>query len=394
MQRNTNFLLREKENFVAFHNWNPLHKRQILTGLIYFIASIYLYFNFFAISCLPVSGEGSATFLDVTATGRSFLRPDSVYSTIFRVYVKPGEKILLGSSSFMRSNDIEVIYPDGTKTIFDITATGYSQNNNNTCEYSNGGIPAVFTTAPTSRSKGLILNYIEEMAGPKPFNSAGFDPIEINVEHEGYVDVLFHSSNSTGEYKFVRYDSVFQNNPVLDNNVSGCRENKMVDAVAAWDITVVGVDGLKKDGRVFTDRLFFRNNDSTRSSFVGYVLSDDGYIYKVDTGKINGIDWYFFANNRGIVHSASDKTFYGSLYGCLLNSNKNSDKSSPEYDSGCGFQTYFPKNMNFAKNSKGDVAYRIFLNYPDVDLLSYINLSSPKPEIPEVSNLAFTKSKN
>lgn len=365
----------------------------------FFRRSIFtLLFILFTTLYLPVCGEGSALYNNGSSTGRTFLngwgkREEGARDTIFRVYVKPGEKVLLGSSSFMKSEDIRVWLPDGTQVNYDITAVGAKLNSSNNCNYQGGGgKPYTFTNAPTKRSKGFILNFAEEQAGPKPLNPNGYDPIEINIEQEGYLDVHFRPSNSTGMSAHVRYDSVFQHNPVLNGN-EFCSTS--TDGVGAWDITVVGTDGAKKDGRVFTDHLVFRHNANLNSSFTGYVLTDDGFIYKVETGKINGIDWLFFANNRGIIHTASDKTFYGSLYGCLLNSNSdNAVQDSDGYNNGCGFRTYSPVNLNFNKNANGDVAYRIFLNYPDPDLLTYINLISPVAEIPEISNLSFAKSQS
>ena len=240
-----------------------------------------------------------------------------------------------------------------------------------------------FQNNPTERSKGLILNPTEEQAGPKTFNTSGYDPIEININQEGYLDVYFYPSNTTAPAKATLYNSAFLHNGTYfagnaNNHTNSCTSvtTKFYDGVAAWDITVVGTDGQKKDGRVFTDHFKFMHNGGNNTLFNGYILTNDGYIYKIETRKISGIDWYFFANNRGIINPSKNKIFYGSAYKAMLNSAGSSYLTSGGYtQEGIkkGFITYFPTNLYFDENQYGDVAYRLFLNYPDADLLNYIN---------------------
>src|SRR5690606_34261851 len=74
-------------------------------------------------------------------------------------------------------------------------------------------------------------------------------------------------------------------------------------------------------GRVFTHtlNLYVRVDDWAKSegAFYGqnYVLTDDGYIYRVDGNGSNGINFFYFVNNSGILDAEGKPSYKSSNKG-------------------------------------------------------------------------------
>ena len=338
-----------------------------------------------------VRSDSSAFYNDGTAPGRLFLNSKYSYTTTaiytaFRVYVKEGETVYLGTSSFGNTTDILVKYPDGHSEAIDVYYSGNClvYDGINTFTYSSlGGVCEsavnycvnrqncrVYAKETSEAGPGLIMNIEQEQAGPSVLSSdgKGYKPYVINITQEGYLDVLFYPYNGTGPGSYANYNDEFIHNQAGVNLPVG---------VAAWDITVVGTDGNKVNGRVFTDHFSFFNNSVKNVKFAGYILTSDGNIYHVDTGAMNGLDWYFFANSRGIIHTSTNSIFYGSIFGCFLN-DQCIDKTASIKGN---FSSRITTDLDFTPDANGDVMFRLFVNYPDEDLLEYLGLSEPLKDL-------------
>ena len=312
--------------------------------------------------CTAVYAEGSR---DMTSSGEGY-RPYTEYDsnsmagvtrqTVLSVYAQEGEEILLGTSQWdsYDGNDILVTAPSGTVTNIDVEApyryTGFSS-----WEY----------------YAGHIATKEMEEAGPNynGNNSDGYTPYIYNVRQTGIYTVCFHGQTETGggnnpEASLLsREDGKFQPERSGYDLLGSFRKNdNTASTVAAWDISVYR-NGEYVPGRVFTKHLSLNTGDSgaaVNSSV--YVLTTDGYEYKVDLNGIDPFGFIFYGNNRGLVdltnnrtvyknavtESSEDATAFGDLIGNLL---------APR-----------PSATDYGKNR----TYNIFFNRPANDLPSSI----------------------
>ena len=114
-------------------------------------------------SFVQVFAEGSVNYC--TSGNRLFLDSGShVYA-----YVKEGDVVHIGTSSYSKDKDLSITFPDGTKKDIDLD--------------------------PGSNSEGLILNHTEEMRGPSPVSHGGYVPLSFRVDSSGYMDIVFYGSD-------------------------------------------------------------------------------------------------------------------------------------------------------------------------------------------------------
>ena len=239
----------------------------------------------------------------------------------------------IGTSVYERDDyEFTVTNPSGTVTTYNVTQTG----------------------------NGCIQTRAQEVAGPKPLNSAGYAPITINADTEGIYIVTFYGFY-TNSSNFRIYNSQW---------VSWPQHN-----IAAWDITVVSQNGNKIDGRVFFPQITFSSSSNVYQnytvSFIFYVLTNNGYQYSIMVNNADPVNYIVSASNIGnMINNHSAYSSYGST----------------SY-----FSTFL--RTDFVPQSNGGVMYRLFYNKPDSALLSYLGLPSDgNPIIPSISNLKFTSS--
>lgn len=77
-------------------------------------------------------------------------------------------------------------------------------------------------------------------------------------------------------------------------------------AIAAWDITVRSSAGNMISGRVFTNILNMYVDAGNYRGII-YVLTKDGYVYKVNNNGSSGIGFVAFVNNKGLTTNSTDK---------------------------------------------------------------------------------------
>ena len=197
------------------------------------------------------------------------------------VYAKVGEKITLASSAQLAGNAsaIQLYNPSGTIVVNDIT------------------------------NNGLIANRAAELAGPQlsgPPTDGRYAPIYYTVPTGG-----------TGIY---RVEFLARN--TADGTVVTIADGPFVQAnnssIMAWDISVINDLGtLFVKGRVYSN-VFNLNNGSSGGETNGfnglmYVLTKDGYTYKVNNNGNNGLYFTFFVNNNGFVNPTTKIPLYKSL---------------------------------------------------------------------------------
>ncbi|NJM77139.1 MAG: isopeptide-forming domain-containing fimbrial protein [Acaryochloridaceae cyanobacterium RU_4_10] len=270
-----NFLVKQSISR-AIQSLKSLHKPTILyttltTGLL-------------LTSLSPVRAEGSK---ELTTSGgyRPFISWTNsglfagvlARTTIF-VYAQAGETINLGSSAQnIGSGKINYTKPNGT--------TG-------SCALSN--------------TVGRIANRTQELAGPFPL-SGGYTPCTVNVgaTETGIWQVDFVSPDPTAAPN-VGFTPVFAS--------ANWTQTTTGAFVAAWDVTVTQGASVKS-GRAYTKYLSANmgGNISNALSSALYVMTYDGYRYKVDANGIDPFAFIFFSNNKGAHNTTTDNPAYRSF---------------------------------------------------------------------------------
>lgn len=285
--------------------------------------------------------EGSASLLQ-SGGSRPFLEfRDDVTAgstvprkTLVQVYAVPGDTILLASSA----NGV------GRGAIRWRSPDGHSG------------------TAPTTI--GVIANRAREVAGPLP-NLGGYAPYRLLVPP---------GQGGIWEIAFVSPDSTSRSDPPQLLVTAAWTQPTGVGYVCAWDVTVRNGSGFVIPGRAYTTQLAMNMGglDATLSSQV-YVLTRDGFRYRVDAngGQPFGFNW--FANNKGFTDAAGTPLY----------------KSVPL----AGSHVHDPNSPD----TPSDVTHKIFFNTPALDMPTTAPtpngptwLLLPSPLVPQVSNLTFT----
>lgn len=307
-------------------------------------------FFFVVINYSFVFGEGSQNY-NANGTGhRDFItyrNGDPFYDrpTTHFVYLKTGEKMYIGTAVYQNATrEVTVKNPSGEISSYNVDKNGV----------------------------GFITNRTQELSGPNTISANGYNPITYTANTEGIYQVDFFGNDN--------YE-----------NGSSClllvEENWDIDAdcvhasIAAWDITVVNSSGNKVNGRVFYrvmayTQALLRQDDRleygvTSSSF--YVLTNNGYQYRIDLNGIHPISYSISANNIG--NTINGRAAYSSYL------------SIPEkIDEGWNIF----EGSDFEENSQGQVAYRIFYNKPNSELLTYLGLpANGTPIIPKIKNFKY-----
>lgn len=275
---------------------------------------------------------------------------------IVKCYLFKGETAYFGSSvynSLMDKNgnkkssptgaDIVMTKPDSTTVAYDVLQNGV----------------------------GYISSTKQEQNGPKITSadaniSDKYIPLSYVAETEGIYTFEFHSTNSTG-------GSVAAAKKVNESKP----EDQKDFCVAFWDITVKGTNDEIKTGRIWTNYLSLTTGSGTsRANLEVYVLTADGYIYKVHFKDIAPFGFVFFANNQGFTTTGiTPYSIYHSFYD---NDNDLKEIENEEYIT---FHKPYMKDTDLAKT------FKIFFEYPNQDLIGKIYNEPTKVE--SIQNLTF-----
>ena len=216
-------------------------------------------------------------------------------------------------------------------------------------------------------SLGKILNRQQEISGP----GVGYQPYEILVEagKEGIWKIEFISPSEKSESpEAVRADANWT-------------QKQVGDLIAAWDISI-REETSWIEGRVFFHVLNLYLLSSTlnneNGAFYGqnYVLTKDGYIYRVDGNGSHGINFFYFVNSSGILDD-NDKPSYKS-------SRKNTKSNF--------------HNPN-AKDDDLNITQKMWYTFPDTTMPASSRGAFPwgiadtwlyrKTQIAEINNISF-----
>jgi uncharacterized repeat protein (TIGR01451 family) len=324
----------------------PTHPRPAVAGP--FSAAFFLIIA----GLLAVSGtfrpdaaraEGSATLL--TSGGyRPFLeyRTDFTQNssirrqTVVKVFVNPGDTLLLASS-----------------------ANGVGQGRIRYVEPS--GVGALVSTAGTT---GDIGNLAAELAGPLPA-AGGYNAARIPVAN---------GHGGVWEIHFVSPDSTDGSNPPELPVGSAWNQPANVGYVSAWDVTVHSSTGATVPGRAYVNQLAMNVGGPVANlSSQFFILTRDGFRYRLDANGVQPFGFNLFANNKGFTDAAGAPLYHSvNLSGALVH--------DPD-----------------ALDTPADVTHKIFFNTPANDMpvtsptpsgTTWLRLTSPV--VPTVSNLTFT----
>lgn len=287
--------------------------------------------------------------------------------TVVKVYLKDGELLYMGSSvhdsrmdldgkltGSVTGDDIVLTLPDGSQKGFDV-----KQND-----------------------VGYISNHTQEKNGPR-----------LNADDQNDTSKykpLYYQATAPGTYTVEFHSQTGLNNK---NNPTPCRVdaawNQMDTYVAAWDLTVVGLksdnSGTEvKSGRAWADYLSLNTGSGSAAADLDvHVLTNDGYVYKVDMSKIAPGGFIFFANNMGFTtRGGTPYSLYHSFY------SEKDDLS--DIETGNNVTVHKP----FYKETNTQETYKIFFNKPNDDLIGTTvrkDVNTAEAAVSDLSYKGFTE---
>lgn len=222
--------------------------------------------------------EGSRDFVNYPGNRLFF---DTRDNQQMKVYAVAGEFINLGSSHIgIQGGFIDVYRPDGSF---------YTR----------------FENADLDNT-GIIFNNIQEVNGPIG-NTTGYEPGIVSVNISGIWTVVFDFPEET--------EAVYNN---IDNSAPWTRsidQPNISRVILAWDITVSQNAAANQGGNMLTGRVYSNkyvseilgNGNQTSPTF--YILSKDGYKYKVDFNDIDPFRFTMGSNSFGIVNGVQAPTY-------------------------------------------------------------------------------------
>jgi uncharacterized repeat protein (TIGR01451 family) len=267
-------------NYRQKSNWSISALRQKLFTLSGATLTTVLLLNGLA----PAQAEGSK---ELTANGgyRPYLTYDTdtfvtgiLDQTKIYVYAEAGEKINLGSSANnIGSGKIQYTKPNGS-----------------------------IGTCALSSTTGRIVNRAQETAGPFPL-VGGYTPciVTVGAGESGIWQIDFVSPNITAGYG----GSLILGTAAWSAQATGN------GFITAWDVTVIQGTSTVKPGRAYTNYFAASMGNIVDNAFNGifYVVTRDGYQYKVNANGLDPFRFLFFSNNKGIYTTADNKPTYRSF---------------------------------------------------------------------------------
>ncbi len=243
---------------------------------------IFLFVFFLSFFHFPsdIIAEGSKDFVNYPGK-RLFL--DTRDNQQMKVYAAAGEFINLGSSHIgIQGGFIDVYRPDGT-----FHSRFENANLDNT---------------------GIIFNNTQESNGPTG-NVSGYKPgvVSVDASNEGIWTVVFDFPGET--------DATYAN---IDNNAPWTRsvdQPNVQRVILAWDITVSQNAAANQGGNMLTGRVYSNKyvseilNNGNQTSPTFYILSRDGYSYRVDFNDIDPFRFTVGSNSFGIVNGEQAPTY-------------------------------------------------------------------------------------
>lgn len=224
----------------------------------------------------PSNAVGNRAFL-ASGTGVSAASYPYTNSGTHYAYVKSGEAIHAASSAqgIGTSGRIILTAPDGT----------------------------VYTSA--NDAVGRIPNRTAELAGP---SSTG---VTVGNTYSTFNKVATSAQVGIWKIEFIAPSSSAETQTDIAATGNWTQGNNTAN-IAAWDVSVRNSTGWI-NGRVYANQFNFIISSSftAAKSFYGknYVLTKDGYIYRVNNNGSNGIAFISYVNSKGFVDSNNKQTY-------------------------------------------------------------------------------------
>jgi hypothetical protein len=209
-------------------------------------------------------------------------------------------------------------------------------------------------TLTVANNQGNIADRNAELAGPRRVGQAAGD--------NRYLPIYYTvPAGAAGIYK-VEFDGTGNNSGSVTGAATSLSQPSNSSYVAGWDVSVINTtntDFIK--GRVYTNVLNMSVASSTTTGFYGlvYVLTKDGYTYRVNNNGNNGIYFTFFVNNNGFVNATTKVPIYKSL----------------NTTTGIGNQVHDP---NLA-DTDVSITHKLFYTQPSADLPLDVEVSGAVP---------------
>lgn len=318
---------------------------KVLAILLFFLQINYAYSDG-SKDLYPKGVRGGRAYMEsMTYSGGALTHPFYNNARHF-AYLKKEETLAVASSAQgIRGGTIRVISPSGQ-----IFSSG------------SDAIGRIFGTSGMSNRQA-------ELAGPR----VGYQPYEVAADEEGIYIIEFMTPDT------------YANNNAIPNVFADEDWTQPINQnlIAAWDVSVRNREDTEwVSGRVYVNVLNLHMNggnmaDVNRSYFgVNYVLTKDGYYYKVDGNGSIGLKFTYFVNNSGF----------------LTENNTPSYKSS---DRGYNARIHNPNSEDVANEF---VTHKIFYNLPNLDLPQNSHSSDGSTwllnevQIPKVNNIQIGSS--
>ena len=299
------------------------------------------------------SGTGSRANIEWRAASDGLYGGKLIRRSLFKVYAKAGETILLGSSAVGVGSGNILLYRPGLVS----GAIGAE----------NVPAPAFATLSCNAQSvKGTIDTRAKELAGPTP-PAGGYDPCTYLVPAggDGVYDVVFTGPSGFGA--------------TGNGGVTGSIANVSFDtgqgsSISAWDVTVRTnpIDATtNQNGRLFTYYLTAFTGDNARPiNSTIYPVTTDGYEYETVFKGLDPNGFVAFGSRSGFLNSDGTPLYRDAL----------GDGSGP--------------NPGLIQTIQGGVTmaqpeFPIFFNRPSSSTL-LMGLSISPPQAPTLLSLTFT----
>ena len=309
---------------------------------------------------LNTEDDGYRLFTEYMNTSTAGL----IRKTFIKCYLFRGETAYFGSSVTESIADINGIATEGVTGIDIVMTTPDSER-----------IPFDVT----KDGVGFIANLTQERSGPQiteadAGNTDKYQPLSYTAEEEGIYTFEFFSKEAPNHANYTSSAT-----PVNNNKNRTVDEMQQQPTVAYWDITVADSSDNIKPGRIWTTQLSIITGNSsvkTRANLQVYVLTNDGFIYRVKFKKIVPFGFIFFANNQGFTTTGlTPYSIYHSFY--------DNDNSLNNIETEEKVSIHKP----YMADTETAQSYKIFFQYPSSDLIGKV-FNEPKA-VSNIANLAF-----
>ena len=300
-------------------------------------------------SSYPAGGSRATAFYSTDLYG-NLLRSH----TIFYVYAKQNEYILLGSSAIGVGSGDALIYAPGAVT-GPVGGETFGA--------------AAFRATAAQPGRGVINSRALELAGPQAIsgggNSGGYVPCYYQVPSTGIYGVVFYGPDGPSVARNGSPDGTV-NFSSSNSTEAGTGQHTNV---TAWDVTVRSSDTASttdEKGRVFANYLTLFTGGNARPLYSSlYAATLDGYQYQISLLGMDPNAFAIYGNQVGFFDSDGTTPLYHDILG------HDANVSSPE------------GNVKLAVPT-----FPLFFNTPDPEALTEDNIPL-SPITPVMTGLTF-----